>query len=483
MSTSDDDRIVFQSKHDLSCGYYLSKAEKILNHKTNEDTDNINDILEFYNIKLFFDNNLYFDRWSDLDIASYQDKINGFGIIIGKFIASINDKNFKKFHSSLSFNYVKSFWALLNNHKQYKHISATLISKVLEQNPYQITEVLKHKRLVDYYQVEICEFLKTYEKSAEIILYIYEVEDRFENVQMYLPESLSLLDKESIVSSYISSESCNFNYLPIIQNAKKLKDFNISDKVRLQAKRKYQQHQDEFFNSDTNNFLKFGVQVSFKKDAKILKRCSFKDNIVHYEYRLDHIQDNNDPYTLFENFKRLFDYIDEHSIVTLTSKENKLTVLERTLGVRSKNEYLTGFLFKQQEMTSLCQIHAYSKILIGIEYSVEKIIDNVVNFYLPNLYEAFRNAKIFMPIESASALEKVRIIAPEFESILKQFKLLVDNGEIEFELLQMSSGPTAIRDIPSLCSNKYVYLKTENNDVKQIIYLMFSNQTESPPFN
>jgi len=76
-----------------------------------------------------------------------------------------------------------------------------------------------------------------------------------------------------------------------------------------------------------------------------------------------------------------------------------------------------------------------------------------------------------------SNFEKVRLLAPEFESILKQFKLYVEDGEIDFELLEISSTPYAIKDIPSLNDGKYIYLNENNKEMLDCIYLFFSDQT------
>jgi hypothetical protein len=88
-----------------------------------------------------------------------------------------------------------------------------------------------------------------------------------------------------------------------------------------------------------------------------------------------------------------------------------------------------------------------------------------------------QNASFSIPISTNSFLEKVRIIAPEFESILKQYKLYVEDGFIDFELLQMSSLPTKIKDIPSLNEGKYIYFNDENIEMVNCANIFFSDQT------
>lgn len=477
MKKPDRDRVVFHSIHDMSSGHYLSKAESLLNSELTEDIEDINDILELYNISLFFDNAIHLKSWSHADIAKYKAKVNAFKGIVGKFITNIDDGNFLPYFRNIFYNYYGSFWVLINNYQQFKKISASQIEEVLKDNSHQIRHLLSHKNLVNKYNLVVCEYLKNNPQSAEILLSIYEVDNVFNKEQLYLPSSLSIQDKENIISSYIDSEHCNTNYLPIIQNAKKHSDFRISDKTKLAAKRKYQENIKEFFDNGSNSLFEYGVVISYPENAPKVKHAWIEKGIVHYEYSLDYIKENSHPYILYRNFKTLFEYMDEQDIVTLTSKESQLGVFERTLGIRSKNQYVFGVAFNQSEMASMAQIYTYSNVLKGLGHSLEDILKNVFVNVLPELYSLPSNVNLTVPTASASALEKIRTIAPEFESILKQYKLFVENKQIDFELLQMSSGPTAIKDIPSLNSNKYVYINKDDKSVGFLIHLLFSDQT------
>lgn len=477
MNKPDRDRVVFHSIHDMSSGHYLSKAELLLNSEIANDLDDINDILELYNISLFFENGIYLKSWSDTDIVYYKEKVNTFKNLIRKFIKSIDDSNFQSYFENIDYGYYDSFWLLINNYQQYKKISPSQIEEVLNNSPHQVRHLLSHKNLVDKYKLVLCEFLKSDQQSAEILLSIYEVENSFNKTKLYLPSCLTIQDKESIIVSYIDSEHCNTNYLPIIQNAKKHSDFRISDKTKLAAKRKYQQSVKEFFDSGSSSTFKYGVAISYPENASKIKHAWIEQGTVHYEFSLDYIKENNHPYILYRNFETLFEYVDEQNIVALTSKENQLGVLERTLGVRSKTEYVFGVAFTQLEMASMGQIYTYSNVLKGLGYSLEDILKTVFTNTLPELFDLPSNANFTIPTQNASALEKIRTIAPEFESILKQYKLFVENGHIDFELLQMSSGPIAIKDIPSLNSNKYIYINKDDQGVNFLTYLLFSDQT------
>lgn len=147
------------------------------------------------------------------------------------------------------------------------------------------------------------------------------------------------------------------------------------------------------------------------------------------------------------------------------------------MGIHSQNEYRGGTTFSLYEMTSQSQILGYNKIISDLDNSLINILHFVFTSTFQEKYNFAENARLSIPSVTNSYFEKVRLLAPEFESLLKQFKLFVENGIIDFELLQISSSPSAIKDIPSLNKNKYIYFDENNQEMIRCSNLFFSDQT------
>ncbi len=475
MHNYDINRVVFYSKEDMAGGHQLSKGEDILQKETLSNYTDINDILELYNIKKYIDNDLYLRNWSQEDIEDFKQKVTEYGKVIGRFISSIEDSNFIEFYENTLSGYVDSFWELVNNQSVFKRISKISFSTILLKDPHAIHNILIYKNIVDHYNVELKNFLLTYSKSAEILLSIYEVQDDLGKVQKFIPKSLTIEDKENIVSSYLDLTDVNLNYIGLIRNVRNRHDFKISDKTRLKAKRLHKSETEKFFTK--NGGMKYGVSISFPENASKIKDSFVDKNLIaHYSYSLDFIKQNNDPYILFQNFKHLFEYIDNQNRMSLVSKKSQMGLFERIMGVHSQNEYRGGTAFSLSEMTSQSQIFGYNKILSELNISLEEILHFVFTTAFQEKYVFASNARFSIPT-ATSYFEKVRFLAPEFESALKQFKLFVEDGVIDFELLQISSAPTAIKDIPSLNDKKYIYLNEKNEVMVGCSNLFFSNQT------
>lgn len=475
MRQTDLNKVVFHSKEDMAGGHYLQKGEHILRADLKSSYTDVNEILELHNIKQYIDSEVYLRSWTEDDIRHFKQNATEYGKVVGRFMAAIEDNNFVASYEKILREYIHSFWELVSNQGAYKRITKPSFSSVLTNEPHLIHEVLAHKNLVDYYDKEIKDFLLTYPKSAEILLSFYEVRDDFGRNQKYIPKSLTVADKEAILSKYMDSGEVNLNYLGLIQNARNQNDFRVSDRTRLKAKRLHDSETEKFFNE--NSGMKYGVSVSFPQNASKIKDGAIDDNsVINYSYSLDFIKQNADPYSLFQNFRLLFEYLDHQHRINLVSKKNKLNVLERFMGVHSQNEYRAGTEFNLLEMTSYIQIVAYNRVLSDLGISLENVLHQVFTSLFQEKFEFASNARFSIP-SSTSYFEKVRLLAPEFESVLKQFKLFVEDGVIDFDLLQISSTPTTIKDIPSLNKNKYICFNGDNKEMVGCTNLFFSDQS------
>lgn len=474
MKKDDFNKVVFYSKEDLAGGHQLQKGEHILRADLKSNYTDINDIFELYNIKKYIDNELYLKSWTDDDITSFKQKAAEFGKVIGQFMATINDSNIVYLYESTLQNYVHSFWELVSNQSVFKRIPKPIFGKILSNEPYIIHEILTHKNIVDHYDKEIRLFLLTYSRSAEILLSVYEINEDLQKNKKFIPKSLSVDDKESILSNYLDTNDVNYNYINLIQNVRNRNDFKVSDKTRLKAKRLHKKETDKVFAG--NDGMKYGISVSFpEKTSKVKDGFIDEKFIINYKYSFDFIKQNSDPYSLFNNFIFLFEYIDRQRRINLVNKKNKMDGFERNMGVHSQNEYRGGIEFKIMEMTSHLQIVAYNKVLSDIGILLENVLHQVFTSSFQEKFGFANNASFSIPT-ATSYFEKVRFLAPEFESVLKQFKLFVEDGNIDFELLQISSNPTSIKDIPSLNKSKYLYLNEENKEMVGCMNLFFSDQ-------
>lgn len=463
-------RIVFHSKEDMSVSHHLSNAEKILD-KYHSNTDfSINDLLEIYNVKLYFENDLYLLSWSEGTKIKYKEICQTNWGILKEKILQIDDDVIEKTIKDLEYNYKKHFWNLLNQLNSYKKISPLKFDYILNNFEHQITYILQQKGIVEKFDKQITNFLIVYKKTTEILLSKLEEKKTFkETTKYYFPKSLTLLNKENIISNYLSNEDANLNYVRLIENSKDSNELKLSPKTRLKAKKKSRELNNQILENGVS--WNIGVQISFCQDQ--IEPVKFEDKErLSVTYSEKFINSLNNDISLFYVYKKLFIFTDETNLINLISKNSEVDSLERIF-MTSKNAYETGEVFTRKHLLSSLQILIFEDYLKRKNNSTENLISSFVK-HLNNYIEP---SKFIFKIQNSeiSYIEKIRNIAPEYEFLLKQYQTYVDEGEIDIELIQISSTPIRFSEIYSQSDKKYIYI--EDKIILQLKYQFFSEQS------
>jgi hypothetical protein len=123
--------------------------------------------------------------------------------------------------------------------------------------------------------------------------------------------------------------------------------------------------------------------------------------------------------------------------------------------IKSKNEYVKGVEFTAKEHLSNFQVFSIQEYLKkdskSLEPAITSFIEAINERVSPNVFE------FNLPKENTSYLEGIRTILTEFESLLKQYQYLIEEGEINYELIRLNSKPMIIGEVKSTKPSKYLY--------------------------
>lgn len=471
-SRKEIERVVYYSKEDGAASHNLIKAEKLLNNFSTEQNFSLNDLLEFYNVKLYLDNNLFLTKWSESDKEKYNQIVEENWLSLKKSFLKINDQNIEEIINDLEYRYKNNFWELVNKLSIYKNISHLTFGCILKNFSSQINYILQQNNIVQKFNKVIRDFLLTYKNSAEILLSQFEEkQSNIKSPEYFFPKSLSLADKEIIINSYLDLDDSNLNYIRLVEKSKDSNDLKLSDKTRYKAKKKAEKQNKEIL--EKGHTWSIRVQGGLSKDQNepvIFKNENGLIDATYSEKYLDGIENQVD---LFKVFSYLFNYTDETSLIYLVSKASELDVMERVMGLKSKNEYDIGEVFTRKEMLSILQLHLIENYLKRKDSGIEQIINSFIS-YLNELLEP-NNLMFQVRVSDSPALDKIRTLLPDFDFLLKQYKNLADEGTIDIELLQVSSKPIGFSQITSQNKIKYVY----SNDrlILQLKHIFFSDQS------
>lgn len=474
MDTNDDLRVKYYSTNDLSAGFYLKRIEDIIcNFVVEKKRVDINEIIELYNIQQFFHNGIYSIHWTKQQLNDYSEIVSDFSKVIGEFFSRINTDTIESMFDTIYYDYRNDFWKLIEKYKVYDKISVEQFRKIILNKHFILNDVLKCKNIVKKFSDEIITYMEKNPFCAEIILsYYLEKHDR--NIEsLYFPVELSNEKKTLILDKYIASNSSNINYLKLIFESNSTNNLRLPDRLKLKAKRKYDEEIETLFKEGTG--FEYGAKVSFSNKIDEEFKFETDDNrILSVLYSAKWIKENLDYPTLLNNFIYLFGYTDLQFRSLHVSRESQMSIIEKCLGIKGRKEYPTGIAFQQIQMLAQLQMIRYCNELE--KYNI--FLEDIIEWFFCNYLEEEFNVKGFCFNKSShtvSYLEKCRNIAAEFDNILKRFKIYCEDGEIDDELLHISTEHIFIKDIPSMLSNKYIY--PCGNDYQTISNLLFSDQS------
>lgn len=464
------ERIFFYSKNDMTISYELVKIQELFTNININDDFDVNDFLEFYSIKQYFDNELFLKNWDD----DFKKKcINLSSELFKKtaqyFNQKIDNTNIVEIINGLDFHYTELFYSLFDNFKLYKKIDPNVIISILEKKQYLIKYLLKYKNIVNNYQDDIKSFLESYNKTTELFL------EKLEWDELYFPELLTIEQKEKIVLKYLEQDwRENMNKL---EHISKLKDSNflrLSRKTKLLAKKKHEEFVNNFFKWNGGIKYWYSVWLSEKqKEDIIVENPNPLEPKITYSINLfNTLYESNWISYLFIN---IFGYLDNRWNINLVNKESEMSALMELFSSNIAWEYKTWYQFQFEEIFSILNLITLTNYLKNFH---DRDISSIIEYFITNLklYNWFD--KIIFRTDDLDKINnyytKIKIIIPEFDLFVKQFICYIEEWEIDFELI-WTEDSFLYENIPSLLEKKYFYENDEK--LKGLKYHFFSDQS------
>ena len=426
------DRVRFFSIYDMSIPNYFDRVESIVRqYQSGWRPDEVNDIVELYNIWLFVENGVQSKFWNE----KLLDLIRSFKHDVVKFFsqASLSD-----LYSQVVFEYRENIWEIVDRFNIKFNLTIDTLSEMLAGKTYELRYVLKQRRLVEKYGGVIAQMLRENEYAAEWLLSEYvEGEGLSVEEKLYFPASLTLADREIIISNYLDKDDANLNYVRLVLVAKKDANLKLSDEVILKAKKVERTLNDKYFQKE--NAIQFKYAISIVDDpSKPLKW-------IEYEETPEPVLCYSKPIMLrhkgaeFIHYCRFgFELLNQIGIIELISRESESALFERIVGLKGKYTYTTNVTFRYREAISMMQIQSLYGVLQSDDRSLESAIKDFYERYLKDVY-GYPSTILSLPDTDMDWIAKCRVIAPEIDAVAKRYDQYARRGSIDEELLQISS--------------------------------------------
>ena len=474
MSDKPERQLKFYGLNDYGTFFQVKQAMEYLDKYDETKTDyTISDVIELHNAIQFVKNEVFPKDMDAKSIAAYKALVPKVNKTIAVYLKNIDASNASKLITKVPFEYHSDLLFLLTTYGVHERVPATSLLPILRDASIRVGEILENKEFVKAFDQDIRLLLIADPKNAELVMRKHL--EKKERHDVYLPDSLTNDDIHSLLDSYIDDDEANPNYIKLIANTN-AKAPGMSAKLKLKAKRKDKQWTEEFFRDNPGGF-KYGTDVAIadEQDEPFVLSTN-EEGIIRFSYGKKWLEEHMSNGQIISNFVSLFGFVHDGMVLSLPSYESAMTgIVERFMGVKGKDSYPIGIAFNLSQQRTFGQVFVYERFLQEHGNSLEKVIAWFFQDYLKTAYDA--DGFQYKPSsETSTYLERSRQVFTEMESVIKQFGLYVDDGEIDKELLDLTSDQIRYHDIPSLVKDKYVYAVDDNKDLAFIQYCLFSDQ-------
>lgn len=447
--------IKFFDSRDGSNPYYLERSEIVLDELDININYNINNIIEFYNITRYFDNNYRLTKWSDDDYNHFSKQSKKLKPIIGKYISKIDCNNFISTYEQTDIAYKEDFWALLNEYIKSSSIATFDIYKLLEMYPRALYQILKYKNIVDAFSDVLKSFMMTHEFTAEILIEKYAVKNGYD---YYIPNSITSKDKEIIVENYVKGSNPNLNFLQVLLSFPNSKDFSISDLLRRDIQYVYKREEKNLLKYAT--VVESNLSVGFT-DVEDLCKIEYSHLNANIEYNKSFFESYLEPIHILSILKNGFEFFSNEFNCLFVSKPDDMGILEQCIGgLSGKTDYYVNRQFHINRQLHNGTLLSYYNLLMNKDIELQSVFKWFFEDYLVNRL-GIRGFSFNASSINTTLVEKIKNLSSEMERVLTQYSCYVLEGKIDDELVVISSQQIKYKSIPSMQTKKFCYLKSD----------------------
>ena len=462
-------RVKYFPKNDLACGWGIERIEELYRNKDAIVIQDINDVIEYYNLYRYFnDDNLIWKNWTKDQVSVYKDFSQKLKTLAFNFVAKLNDSSFISSMKVIDFDYVDDLLTILQMSTKFRNISPSIIDLILKKNSSFIYHAIKNEAFVNHYGEVICRYLISH-NSAEIIITSEDSKNNNTVTRTYLPKCLLEEDRNVILEKYINSTDVNINYLSLLITIPFEKKLPVP--LIVCAKNKLKECQNKLFATPGKTY---SFSIRFDKEQKEKAIFSNTDAFsIEISYSLEWINSHLTYDAILYNFVDMFCFVDGQYRIMNMNKVKGTPLLNLLSMQKNSKLYQKNIIFDFFEGLLNHELFAYRNILLNKGIHLEKMIETFFSDFIVNMYN-FPNIKTHLSVDKKSYLEKCHEIVTNIDIICKQFYHFTKYKKIDKELLQVDNNPIKIECIPSLVKNKYI--QGCGNNYHGIVHSLFSNQ-------
>lgn len=447
---------------------YISSSDdldiKIDNLILTKIVDSITELLEIYKLKVWYDtSDTQFPAVKEV-FKKQENKLMQLKGYVGKMLSLKSaDEWMNEYLKSDDNQHDKEFYEMFSEYTLWTKLTEEVFKRFLWKGHGSLSVLLKQKKVVDKFSEVIKDNLVNDEEMLfSNVSMITNLMEGKRNI--YFPEEFEGGDGfQSMVNKLIDKiDSLNIRDVAFIQP---LLDFHMNEfPLNEETRNRMQQYVSKFWASQKQQGISSitSWQVSINKDQDEPIEMKLNGRSTHVkisEMWLSSVPEKDFLLTMIVNFVvdqslRPVSIIHPQKLDNGSGKIYEMIISNKYKGNRMYRDDLPMMMHDNQLNLTIAAIIGY---LRNDNSSIEKLIADYFNRQILEIH----GIDGFSMLEVDSTLPtniKIKLLAIELESILKQFKLLVEYKKIDLNYLAYMEM-LDIDTLPSLIPNKYLQRK------------------------
>lgn len=441
-----------QTKIDIiSVQNYINRISNNLNL---EKDIKINEILKVYNYYLY----IKFNNLDDNLLQTCQ-KIIGRGMNIKKDNEFFNYQNISQF-------YLLDFWSIFVEFNIIRNINEEEFRKIYSEYINTLYPLLTQEKIVNKYQNFIRELILNDSTNLELILKKFELD-----IQLYLPKSIDNNDINSLVKKYCELKSHNIFTLEVISSNSRIGDFRIEYQNRAKALELFNNIKNTMFNENTT--MKLSYNIIFDNNSKKIISIEFNDK-KELTIKIDKnfLQENTDNRMILNNLIDLIGLFNKFGVFNMLPNRNNEDFLINQFQRFTKESYKIYIHDKYIMNIYKTLLMIYFDLLNSKDIELAQIFASYFNEYILEEFD-IKSISMDMVPANIDIYNKIKIILPEFDSLVKQYYLLQREHVVHDEHFEALGDEISYQELKSFSENKYFYFN--NDKLESISKNLFSD--------
>ena len=466
--------------NDFAYSVMLQESMNVLaNNILNFDNPNVFEIIQIFNISLFFKDEQYLNEHGKNILNTNKKYIPILKKTQSLYFKNINSRKiesdfvFLKDNLSTESSYTPSdYFETLSSNIDFSKCQRDIGEICFKYVP--LSFMLESKDFVDAFSSLIKSEMLNNPQYFSLLIYQYD-DASFRN-DYYFPK-FSDDEINILIEGYLKSKECDLKALELAALHKDSSEtYRIKRKTRLMISQKLKEEQKRFLNDENVVSMPvhhdYGFIVSIdQKDLFTVKTennqtlisfsKTFFNDADSWEKVLDRLLDCGVLINQFGSISNLYNPYKENTIskhfeaIHVTQYGSQIYQFQNGL-----NQTFFDFLYSN-----------FAHISRNFEDLSVWIITDKINPLL-------EGSKLNLTFAKDDNFQiKCEHLFNQIASLLLQYRIFVEEGEISPALIDETKDSLKIGDLPSLIKDKYYDINPNSNEARTIIFLLFSNQS------